>query len=151
MKRGRLANSPHPSWWIDWRCLVKDVGFTMKMIARIIEDTTLFDYAIGRLPLDKRVLHWFAKNHQVAFQVLVIGAQTGCLDQLLYKRLRAEWVQDVLYMDDFQEVLDGMREQPWVLGMLTEDSNLIDESKRVFKFEGPGMSLNRLHVFEARD
>jgi hypothetical protein len=116
-------------------------------MAAVVQDTLMFNFAAKKLPIDRKVLRWFRENHSFEFRIFVVGEGTGCLDQLLARRLSSEWVSQVYWVPTFDAVLEEMKYQPWVLGYLTKDKMLINPNKHVFEFTGPTMKLKKLPVF----
>jgi len=122
---------------VDWRALVKDLSLAMKMMLALSEDTLLFDRVVRKLRVDQSVLNWFARNHQYAFDVFVVGEQMGPMDRVLERKLDRSWVQHIYYAPDMETVVAEMRERPWVLGYLTPDKMLVQPGDRVYLFTGP--------------
>ena len=146
MRKGKLSDAPPSAYWLDWRVLMKEVSTPYKLMAAVAKNTMFFDFASKNLPVKNSVLNWVAKNHFLEFEVIVMGEDTGCIDQLLNSRLRKTWVKKVYWVPNFQGVLDKMKHKPWVLGFLTTDQALLDESRHVFRFTGPSMDLSSLPV-----
>jgi hypothetical protein len=144
MKKGKLAYNPIPTFWVDWRCVFVQHSLAMKLMFRVLQNTTLFDRAAKWLKPDKKVLHWFARNHMHAFDIILVGQETGCLDQLIAKRLANEWVQRIGYFENIQDVKEELKLQPWVLGVLTKDPQWIDPTKDFYEFTGHTMNLKEL-------
>lgn len=144
MLRGKLSNAPCPTVWVDWRALVPDLSLAMRLIMKVTEDTLFFDRAVKSLKVDKSVLRWFARNHQYAFDVMIVGEQMGPMDAFLDKKLGDEWVQKIYCAPDIETVVEEMRDRPWVLGYLTPDKMLVSEGNGVYLFTGPGMDLGAL-------
>ena len=144
MKRGRISNQPVSRVWLDWKVLIPEFSWTLKLVTAVVDNSILFDLAAKKLPVDKSVLRWARKHHSVGVDVIVSGQQTGCLDQLLYKRLKGEWIKDVYYVDTFQEILEEMRAREEVLGYITIEKSLVSPENHVYEWLGSNMNISDL-------
>ena len=144
MLRGKLSNRPMPRVWLDWRVLMKQLSTPMKLVTKVVNNTIMFDWATKKLPIDKSVLRWIHRNHYFAFDIIVIGEGTGCLDYMLRKRLKDTWVRQVYWLPVWESVLEEMQRHVGVVAYLTKDKMLLDSSKDVYEFTGPSMDLKHL-------
>ena len=145
MKRGKLSRDPSPRFWLDYRILLDDMDYTMKLLAKLASDVIFFDFAVKKLPVKKDVVNWATRNHNYAFDVIVFGG-TGMLDQLLAKRLEGTWFSEVLWSLNMLEVRAFMKKSPWILGFLTAEKELIDPDRSVFEWTGSNMSLKNIPI-----
>ena len=142
MIKGRLSNRPTPRVWMDWRAIMRQLSTPMKLMSKVVQNTIMFDWATKKLPVDKEVLRWIHKNYYYSFDIIVIGEGTGCLDQMLHKRLAKEWVSQVYWFPTWEAVLSGMTKRSEVVAFLTKDKRLLDNSKYVYEFTGSSMDLS---------